>query len=594
MESPVNINSFWASLMVEELVRNGIDYFCMAPGSRCTPLTVAVAEHQDTVTSIHCDERGVAFHALGYGRATGKPAVVITTSGTAVSNCMPAVMEAAMEHIPMLLVTADRPPELRNAGANQTIDQVKFFGGYVRWFVDMPCPDTLIPPQMVLTTVDQAVYRCCWPEGGPVHLNTMFREPLAPEPAASLRENSAADLEQAVGAVDSWHRKATPYTTYLTPQRTVTDGSVETFVQRIAPVDRGLVVVGGLRNLEERKAVAGLVEVLGWPVCADITSGLRTGDLSGTVVGHHDVLMKDHGFANAHRPETILHIGGRVVSKQLAQFVVESTPSDTILVTTHSQGQDPDHRVALRIEVDLPSFCQAYITATTQRPRGPWLSSWRKTSETAHHALAEYVDGCDALSEAAVSYLLSRHIPTPHILFLASSMPVRDMDIFADPNGPAVVVGANRGASGIDGTIASATGFAAGFKCPITVLVGDLALLHDLNALDFLRRSHDPCVLIVLNNNGGGIFSFLPIARFEEFLEPYFVTPHGLSFKHVADMYGLSYHCPHTCQDFVDAYQKAVNRDTSSIVEVQIDREDNVRVHNEVIQYMQKAIAHAP
>ncbi len=578
-----NINTLWASLLIEELIRSGTDHFCLASGSRCTPLTIAVAQNPEAKTVIHYDERGLAFHALGYARATGRPAVVLATSGTAVANAWPAVVEAAMERIPLLLLTADRPPELRDSAANQTIDQVKIFGDYARWFVDLPCPGLEVPPGVVLTTVDQAVYRSSGARGGPVHINCMFREPLAPEP-------QGADFSDYLSPVKSWFASQRPYTEYAAPERASGRDILENLPKLLEQTERGLVIVGRLRAEAERTAVSGLIQRLGWPVCADVTSGLRLGDTSGIVIHHCDVLVSHGAFASAHRPQLVLHLGGRIVSKHLAAFVRRSNPADYVMITDHHERQDPGHEVTLRVEADLSLFCPALEEKLNTRKDTPWSVSWRNAMRSVHEVLRQFAHNGDDLNEPILAYLISRNIRPDHGLFLANSMPVRDMDVFGDGRGAAVHVGANRGASGVDGTIATAAGFAAGLQRPVTLLIGDLAFLHDLNSLNYLRNSDYPVIGVVINNNGGGIFSFLPIARFDQFFEKYFGTPHDLTFKHPASMYGLAYYHPESRQEFLSCYQKALESSRSAILEVTTDRKENHALHMRLVKNMQDAL----
>lgn len=579
---PANLNVFWASLIVEELVRNGIDFFCLAPGSRCTPLTVAAAQHEAATTCVHHDERGVAFHALGYGRATGRPAVVITTSGTAVANAMPAVVEAAMEHVPLLLLTADRPPELRDTGANQTIRQTNIFGDYALWSVDMPCPDPRIPATAVLTTVDQAVYRTRCMPGGVVHLNCMFREPLAPAPDPD-------GVYDTLNTVQDWLVGSRPYTTYTLPERKAPGEALAGVARLLEQAQRGVVVVGGLQGEADRDAAARLIRRLQWPVCADITSGLRLGDASGLVVRFADVILGSRTFVDRHRPEVVLHVGRRLVSKQLAGYLSRCAPGGHILITDHPERQDPGHRVNMRIEGDVAGICGDLAERIKAAEPSAWLASWKQAVGVAQAAAAA-IESSDDLSEPQVAAIVSQHIPAQHALFLASSMPIRDMDIFGDPGGPAVKVGANRGASGLDGTIACAAGFAQGLKQPVTLMCGDLAFLHDLNGLYYLREAAYPVIVVVINNNGGGIFSFLPIARFEEVFEPYFVTPHGLTFEPVAAMYDLSYDQPATREEFVNSYQHALHAGRSAVVEVRLDREKNHTLHMDLVRRVRKGL----
>jgi 2-succinyl-5-enolpyruvyl-6-hydroxy-3-cyclohexene-1-carboxylate synthase len=574
-----NINSLWASFIVEELIRNGIDYFCLAPGSRCTPLTVAIADNERAKKSVHFDERGVAFHALGYGRATGKPAVVVTTSGTAVPNAMPAVVEASLENIPMLLLTADRPPELRGNGSNQTIDQTKIFGGYVRWFVDLPCPDKQIPPEVILTTMDQAVYRSRKASGGPVHVNCMFREPLAPE----VQDQGLHDY---CASTDAWLADKKPFTEYISPERTTDPNILKKVASLLKKTQRGLVVVGGIQHVSEREAVSRLVKRLQWPVCADITSGLRIGEGADLIIGCCDVLVRNGSFARAHQPETVLYLGGRMVSKHVAAFISNARPSHYIQIANHHRRQDPAHQVTLRLEGDFPRICSDLSDEITEQDGAPWLNSWKNAMNASQKAFDRFVDDGDDLNEPMVAFLISQNIPSDHGLFLASSMPVRDMDFFADIKGPPIPIGSNRGASGVDGTIASAAGFARGLQRPVTMMMGDLSFLHDLNSLNYLRDNTHPVVAVVINNNGGGIFSFLPIAQFEQYFEKYFVTPHNLTFEAVATMFGLPYHHPTNCKDFVSQYQKAVQSGGSAIVEIRLEREKNHARHSQLVKDM--------
>jgi 2-succinyl-5-enolpyruvyl-6-hydroxy-3-cyclohexene-1-carboxylate synthase len=580
---PANLNSLWASLIVEEFVRNGIDHFCLAPGSRCTPLTVAIADNPNAKPSIHYDERGVAFHALGYGRATGRPAVVVTTSGTAVPNTMPAVVEAAMDHVPLVVLTADRPPELRGTAANQTIDQIKIFGDYVQWFAELPCPELQCPPPMVLTTIDQTVRRSCGAPGGPVHVNCMFREPLAPEPQQE-------DLGPYLASVGAWLEHKKPYTTYALPKRISNPETQEAIVDRLQKSAQGLVVVGGLRNVAERDAVSYLIKRLQWPVCADITSGLRLGDTSGCVMGFADILVRSRLLAGDQRPDTILHVGGRVVSKHVASYIAVAEPSAYILIANHPDRQDPAHGVSLRVEGEVAEVCASLAARLERQEVSSGLALWQPAMSASKKAFERFAVQEKNLSEPLIASLISQNIPPDHGLFVASSMPVRDMDVFADVTGPAVPVGANRGASGVDGTVAAAAGFAEGLQRPVTLLVGDLALLHDLNSLNYLRHTNYPVVAVVINNNGGGIFSFLPIARFEQYYEKYFITPHDLTFEHGATMFGLSYYRPKDCQEFLSHYQEALREKRSAIVEVRLDREENYARHAYLVAEMLKAI----
>jgi 2-succinyl-5-enolpyruvyl-6-hydroxy-3-cyclohexene-1-carboxylate synthase len=567
-----NINTVWSFLLVAELVRNGVDYFCLAPGSRCAPLTTAVATQSMAKSLIHFDERGAAFHALGYARATGRPAVLITTSGTAVANAWPAVVEASMDRVPLILLTADRPPELQDSGANQTIDQVNIFGHYVRWQIHLPCPNTNVEPEVLLTTVDQAVHRACSSPRGPVHINCMFREPLAPE---NLREDYASYLS----GLASWHNGKKPYTTYA---RTTSNASAEChpdLISMLNDVDRGLLVVGTLEDRTERETVLRLSHKLRWPMLPDITSGLRLGVGKSPAIPYFDALLASPSFAEANSAQAVLHIGGRLTSKRLLDWLERCRPPRYAVIADHPFRQDPVHRATTRIEAKVAAFCVSLLPLINPREESSWFLKWQKASHQAGDILETFVAESVALSEPLVARLISGHIPSNHGLFLSSSMPIRDMDAFASPDGLRAPVASNRGASGIDGTIATATGIAQGLKSPLTVLIGDLALLHDLNSLYSVRSIDVPIIVVVLNNNGGGIFSFLPIARFRDLFEPYFGTPHNLTFDGAAQMFGLQYIRPSSKEGFIEAYEAAARDKKPTLIEINTDRRENYDLH---------------
>lgn len=580
-----NLNTLWASLLVEELVRNGVTYFCLAPGSRCTPLTVATADHPDVRESIHHDERGVGFCALGYGRATGQPAAIVTTSGTAVANLMPAVVEASLEQIPLLILTGDRPPELRDTCANQTIDQVKIFGRYVRWFVDLPCPTGRVSPAFVLTTVDQAVHQSRGGTAGPVHINCMFREPLGPEPRAT-------DFTEYLKPLGRWQGGSTPYTTYGGMNPPSDPPAIEGIADVLRQTERGLVVIGDLPNRAGHPGVRTLIERLQWPVYADITSGYRLGDDSGLVVAGADIFMMQwdlHGADLA--PDTVLHLGGRMVSKQAQEVLCHDGLLRYILISDHAGRQDPGHRVSDRIEGDVNHIAARVAEGLPAVGSRSWLRKWTARSAAAEACLEDSVASASELSEPVVARLISRALPEDHGLFLGNSIPVRAMNSFAEGHGAAVPVEANRGASGIDGTLATAFGFAEGLQGPVTLFMGDLAFLHDLNSLHYLAAGSYPVVVLVVNNNGGGIFSFLPIARFKPYWERYFVTPHDLTFEKVAAMYGLSYVCPSDPAGLLEAYGKAVKRKGSTIIEISVDRKKSHALHRRLVEEVRKAVS---
>ncbi len=571
-----NINMLWGSLLVEELLRNRITYFCISPGSRSSPLTIAVARNGQAVTRICYDERGAAFHALGYARATGRPAVLICTSGTALANYLPAVVEASVDVVPLLILSADRPPELLDSGANQAILQPGIFGKYVRWRFDLPCPDEKIPPETVLTTVDQAVYRALRSPAGPVHLNCHFREPLAP----TTQEIPANYLQ----SISAWEQGKQPFTAYSRPILQQPPSAMEDIRRLVGRAKHGILVSGNLHSEADRKASRKLAIALGWPLFADILSGLRLGNDTANHVACFDQLLLSDELQQSLRPDVILHLGGRLTSKLFLQFMEKYSPQEYIMVAEHPYRHDPAHRLTNRLEMSVADFCSRLMEGLSPQIDEDWTARIAKKSQLVSEIIEEQLAKRADLTEPEIARLISQNIPAGHALFLASSLPIREMDMFADAGRAAVPIAANRGASGIDGTIASASGFAQGFNRAVTLLIGDLAFLHDLNSLSLLKSNSQPLIIVLLNNGGGGIFSFLPVAEFKEIFDPWFSTPHDYTFENAARLFQLDYFSPHSREEFLQSYSQAVQNGKSALIEIQTDRESNFKLQKDLRQ----------
>ncbi|HPG40581.1 MAG TPA: 2-succinyl-5-enolpyruvyl-6-hydroxy-3-cyclohexene-1-carboxylic-acid synthase [bacterium] len=566
-----NINTLWASLIIEELVRSGVTYFIISPGSRSAPLTVAAVRHPQAKCFVAIDERGAAYHALGYARACGVPAALICTSGTAAANYYPAVIEASEDFVPMLLLTADRPPELRDTGANQAIRQPGLYSDYCRWQFDMPCPDEKISPRMVLTTIDQFVYRSIAFPPGPVHLNCMFREPLAPA-LQPISADYLRDLEQ-------WQYPEYQMTVYYTGHSTVDIDDIEFIADYIHKAKNGLIIAGRVRWYEQG-AIEALTKVLKWPLFPDVLSGLRFGSKAETSIPAYDRLLYNPAFADLARADIVLHFGGLPVSKSLLQFIEKLTPEQYIHVAGNPNRIDPAHRVTIRFPYTPLEFCNAllqYFHSGKLNNRTKALTGMAHSAET---LFRKHIDKRVELNEPGVARFISQHIPAEYGLFLGNSMAVRDMDMFADPSGPAVRLACNRGVSGIDGTIASATGFAAGLDAPVVLLTGDLAFLHDLNSLMLLKSLSQPLIIVLVNNHGGGIFNFLPIAQYQDVFTQYFTTPHEYSFENTAQQFELDFYKPGDMHQFAEMWQTALANHRSAIIQVDTDTQENYQFHD--------------
>src|SRR3989338_5439077 len=426
-----NINHAWGRLIIEELRRNGVGYFCISPGSRSSPLTVAVAENKKAEAFMHFDERGAAFHTLGYVSATRKPCALICTSGTAVANYYPAVIEASKKKLPLIVLTADRPPEIRLTGADQNIDQVKIFGDYVRYFMDVPCPATDIKPEFILTTIDQAVYRAKFPLAGPVHLNCMFREPLAPV-------KSDIDLDKYLRNLKDWGKSTAPFTQYSHAPSELSPAQTHEIRKILKASASGIIVVGKLAESNEQDSVLKLAQKLQWPIFPDITSGLRLGTQDPNVFPYFDQLLLADVIDPTLKVDTVLHLGGRITSKRWYQFVERMHPKNYIMVINHPLRNDPLHNVTVRVEAKVEDFCQKISNLIPGR-----TNNFKKLSAVTKEldaVIEAQILKSSEITEMGISRAISLHIPKGHGLFLANSMPIRDMDMYADYKGHTATV----------------------------------------------------------------------------------------------------------------------------------------------------------
>lgn len=565
-----NINSLWASLIIEELVRNGVTYFVISPGSRSAPLTVAAARHPQVQCFVAIDERGAAYYALGYARAYSVPAALICTSGTAAANYYPAVIEASEDCVPMLLLTADRPPELRETGANQAIRQTGLYGDYCRWQFDLPCPDEKISPRIVLTTIDQLVNRAVGFPPGPVHLNCMFREPLAPTPEA-ISTDTLRDLEQ-------WLQTGYSMTVYKTGHTTIDIDDIEVTADYINKAKNGLIIAGRFRWYEQA-AIEALAKVLKWPMFPDVLSGLRFGSKATTNIPAYDRLLHNPAFADLARADVVLHFGGMPVSKSLLQFIEKLTCEQYFHIAGNPNRIDPAHRVTVRFPYTPLEFCNALLQYFHSGKINNRAQAMTGMAHSAESLFRKHIDEKVELNEPGIVRFISQHIPAEYGLFLGNSMAVRDMDMFADPSGPSVRLACNRGVSGIDGTIASAAGFAAGLDAPVVLLIGDLAFLHDMNSLMQIKSLRQPLLIVLVNNHGGGIFNFLPVAQYPDVFIKYFTTPHEYSFENTAKQFDLDFYKPGDMRQFAEMWSTALANHRSAIIQLDTEAQENYQFH---------------
>ncbi len=591
-----NRNLVWAGVLLDEFARAGVREVVLAPGYRSAPLVMAAAADERLRVFTHLDERSAGFFALGLGKRAGRPAAVITTSGTAVANLFPAVVEASYSEAPLLLLTADRPHRLRGADANQTIDQTRMFGSHVRDFVEAAPPEVAEGALVHLRALAaRAVASAVGRPAGPVHMNLPFAKPLAPtRVSGEVPEGFAAANPLAARGRPA----AAPLTRIAVRRSASPAGRVAELAARVRAVERGLVVAGPSPEPErDGPAAKALAAATGYPLLADALSGARFGDAKGALrVGGYDLFLKHAPARDALRPELILRLGASPTSANLLTLLGEAG-GEQWAIDGGDRWKDHLNVASDYLRADVATFAEALCaqlavdsgpmggpaapkasgrehSGTDSESKERWRGRWRRAREAASRAVAECSQG--ELFDGAVCAEVVRAAPPGSNIFVSSSMPVRDLDAFAFPCRKPLLVHGNRGASGIDGILSSAAGVAAGGEGPVLAIVGDVAFIHDMNGL-LSARDHAEIIFVLVNNDGGGIFHFLPIRNFEPAFTRHFATPHGLDFAHAAALYGLPHERVRTHAQLASSLERRIARGGSGIVEIVTDRERNRR-----------------
>ena len=511
----------FCATLVDEWARAGVTDAVVCPGSRSTPLAVALASDPRVVVHVHHDERSGAFMALGIGLASGRPAVVLTSSGTAAVELHPAIVEAHQSAVPLIAATADRPPELQGVAAPQTIDQQHLYGGSVRWFVDagVPSEETRGAWRSLGARSVAEALGAGGRGPGPVQVNLPFRDPLVGEPG---------ELPTGRASGRAWH-------TVVDDRSDLDDAAVDTLTETLAAV-RGVIIAGRGTG---GAGVHALAEKLAWPVLADPRSGARVP--ARTTVAAFDSVLRHPRFAADHRPEVVLRVGEQPASKVLAQWLAASGAREVVV---HRRGAwiDPDRTADVVVAADPSPFIAALAKrlAGTGASATPWLARWAHAEEVAQRAIAAALGASTGPTEPGVARDVMAVLPEGSSLVLSSSMPVRDVEWFAAPR-VGVDVFSNRGANGIDGVVSTAIGVALASRRPTALLVGDVALLHDTNGMLMASSRDVDLTIVVVDNDGGGIFSFLPQATSlaPDTFERLFGTPHGVDLTALAAVHGI-------------------------------------------------------
>ena len=532
-----NTNTLWSSIIAETLKRLGLTTAIICPGSRSAPLTVAFAQHPEIEAIPILDERSAAFFALGVAKRSHVPAALVCTSGTAGANFYPAVIEASESQVPLLVLTADRPPELRDCHAGQAIDQQKLYGSYPNWQAELALPSQKIGMLRYLRqTIVQAVKRSLFSVPGAVHLNVPFREPLAPTPQPDTL-NSQLHQEDFFAGIT-----LNPY-----PHSCTGDSASRPYSSLLSTwkqCERGIIIAGVAQpqhRQEYCQAITHLSQSLGWAVLAEGLSPVRNyANLNPYLISTYDLILGNPQLSQKLAPEMVIQLGALPTSKELRAWL-NSTQPQRWIIDPSPENFDPLHGKTTHLHLSVEQLATTIPPLAKQESvSSDYLHQWRDAETQLRQALDKTMATTDTLFEGKAAWLLSQTLPPATPLLIANSMPVRDVEFFWKPNNSGIQPFCNRGANGIEGSLSTALGIAHHHQSSV-MLTGDLALLHDTNGFLQRNRFTGHLTIVLINNNGGGIFEMLPISQFEPPFQEYFATPQEMDFAQLCGTYGIEY-----------------------------------------------------
>ncbi|MBB6453404.1 2-succinyl-5-enolpyruvyl-6-hydroxy-3-cyclohexene-1-carboxylate synthase [Salirhabdus euzebyi] len=565
--------SYFVAHFVDELSKSGVTDVVISPGSRSTPLALMFAEHPKMKHWVNLDERSASFFALGMAKEINKPVVLLCTSGTAAANYLPAIVEAYYSRVPLIVVTADRPHELRDVGAPQAIDQVKMYGDYVKWFHEMALPE--IENNMlhyVRSIASRAVSTAEQDNAGPVHLNVPLREPLIPN----------FFLPNLWGKSES----SAPFFTHFSGKKELSERQLEGIVSHIKDKAKGLIVCGPQMDMEFREAIFKLAMKWNVPVLADPLSQLRAGkNEKGLLIEAYDTILKSSDIRAKLKPDYIIRFGAMPVSKPYLFFVKENRDIPHYVVESTEGYREPALLNTQYVYADPHAFCLACAEVNLEND-AEFTNRWIELNNTVKR---KWKEDSEVLTEGHAVTTIQKCLGDNHILYVGNSMPIRDVDTFFMGTSAEVKIIGNRGANGIDGIVSSAIGAAAHGK-KVTLLIGDLSFYHDMNGLLAAKQCNIDLTIVLINNNGGGIFSFLPQAQEPKHFEVLFGTPLDLSFQKIAHLYEGYYARIESWSHFEDELEKAYQSNGIKMLEIVTNRDENVSWHRELWQDVEKML----
>jgi 2-succinyl-5-enolpyruvyl-6-hydroxy-3-cyclohexene-1-carboxylate synthase len=558
--------SAYLGAFVDELTKQGVYDVVISPGSRSTPLAILMAENEKLNTYLHVDERSAAFFALGMAKAKKKAVAILCTSGTAAANYYPAIIEAYHSRIPLLVLTADRPHELRDIGAPQAMDQLHLFGSFVKAFIDTALPEgTERMYHYIRSTAARGVNMSLNVPKGPVHINFPLREPLVPDISLdNLWDYGVLNRQQHVDITRG--------------QKRLHEQQVKDYAELFTKHRNGIIVCGqqGEKNLSE--AMVSLSQKTGYPILADPLSGARSGaHISENIVEYYDTFLRTKAVVEDVQPEIIIRFGDSPVSKAFSMYVQKYPNALQLIVDEGAQWRDPSLVSAEMVYCNEVLFCHDIAAALPECGEREWISKWIELNTLTKEQLVE-IHTYEELFEGKAVPILQKVLPEHTTLFVGNSMPIRDIDTFFEVNQKSINIMANRGVNGIDGTISSALGASTDGN-PLVLFLGDLSFYHDTNGLLMAKLYKLNATIVVMNNDGGGIFSYLPQYQEKKHFELLFGTPLGLDYEHVVKMYGGHFSRVDEWATFEQALQRGIREDGLHVIEMRTDREENLQLH---------------
>lgn len=570
-----NINRVWSTLIIDEFLKNNITHFYLSPGMRNAPLIAALTHLQkfypDICIFTCIDERAASFRALGHSKATGRPSVLLCTSGTAMANYMPAVIEAKKSNLPLIVLSADRPSELTFCDDNQTMDQTKFYGDYVQGEMGLGAPTIEISPLALTSSLSNLIHKSLYPQKGPVHFNCAFREPLE----AVIKPIPEEYIKLSTNQIN----RSGPCTRYMNSSTVPSHNDLVEVASILKGSKSGLLVIGSLNPYDQTAEVINFIKKLKWPVYFDVSSSLKyefnLSDNALPTFDHPEVqeaLIKNP-------PETVFHIGGRLTSKHYYSFLKQVPSINLITLSRNIEKEDPSHHTKIRINADINSTLQA-ITSEIKDNDCSGIKLNLNFESFTKQKIKLIDEG--PLAYPLISKTIVDNIKNNSILYIGNSTVVRSFDAyFSFDNRKKITVATNRGVSGIEGFIASSNGFIDGTQKEVYLVIGDVAFIHDLNSLYFLKDQKHPLKIILINNDGGGIFTLLPIHKEQNVID-YITSPHGQTFKKAAELFGIDYLEVKDKNNLTSKFNELQEKNHHCLMEIFIDNKTNKEVYDQL------------